>query len=194
MRSKTILLIVFIIVAIGQLYVPASMILERNDILKTGKEFRFRTAPIDPSDPFRGKYVWLNFNDDAVEVTDTTWASGEKVFAVLAEDSGGMATVKSLHRERPTGIDDYLETTVQYTSRNPTKVHLNFPFDRFYMEESKAYPAEQAYVEASMDTSITTYALINVKNGEAVLKDVHINGVSIRDIVEQSADTRTDED
>lgn len=186
MRSKTILMIVFLIVAAAQLYVPASMILERNDILETGKEFRFKTAPIDPNDPFRGKYIWLNFTNDGIPVADTTWNSGETVFAVLAEDSRGMAVVKSIHRQKPDGVEHYLKTTVEYVSHNPLEVHLDYPFDRFYMEESKAYPAEQAYAEASMDTSIVTYALVNVKNGESVLKDVHINGVPIRDVVKQT--------
>ena len=191
MRKKTVLMIVFILLALGQLYVPASMILERNDILKTGKEFRFRTATIDPSDPFRGKYVWLNFDDAGIEVADTTWNTNETVFAVLAEDSSGMAKISSIHREKPDGTD-YLKTTVSYVSYNPTKVYLNYPFDRLYMEESKAYPAEQAYAEAAMD-SVLTYALVNIKDGEAVLKDVHINGTSIREIVRQTMETRQNE-
>jgi uncharacterized membrane-anchored protein len=194
MRSKPILLIVFIIVGLGQLYVPASMILERNDILKTGKEFRFKTAPIDPSDPFRGKYVWLNFDNDAIEVTDTTWNSGETVFAVMTEDSSGMAIIKSIHRQKPEGIDHYLKTTVRYVSYNPLKVHLDYPFDRFYMEESKAFPAEEVYIDASRDTASVTYALIIIKNGDAVLKDVHIDGASIREIVKQTQEGHQDED
>lgn len=188
MHSKVILLVVFIVVAIAQLYVPASMIIERNDILETGREYRFKTAPIDPNDPFRGKYVWLNFSDDAFDVTDTTvaWIAGETVFAVLVEDSIGMAQVKSIHREKPEGTDSYLKTTVRYVSENHVRVHLEYPFDRFYMEESKALPAEQAYDEASSNDESVAYALVNIKNGEAVLKDVHIDGVSIREIVKQT--------
>ncbi len=195
MHSKTIPLVVFIVVALGQLYVPASMIIERNDILETGKEFKFKTAPIDPNDPFRGKYVWLNFNDNSVALLDTTvvWNSGETVFAVLVEDSIGMAKVKSIHREKPEGTDSYLKTTVRYVSYNPDKVHLEYPFDRFYMEESKALPAEQAYAKASRDDESVAYALVNIKNGEAVLKDVHIDGVPIREIVKRTMEEERNE-
>lgn len=186
MRRNYILMIIFIVVALAQLYVPASMIFERNDILKTGKEFRFRTAPIDPYDPFRGKYVWLNFQNNRIAVTDTTWMSGETVYAVLTEDSSGMAKVASIHRDIPGHTNDYLKTSIRYISYDLITVHLEFPFDRYYMEESKAYPAEQAYLEASQDTSIVAYALVNIKNGEAVLKDVHINGTPIREIARRA--------
>lgn len=54
MTNKKTLLSVFILVAIVQLYVPAKMILDREDILDTGKEYKFKTEPIDPNDPFRG--------------------------------------------------------------------------------------------------------------------------------------------
>ncbi|HUR30287.1 MAG TPA: GDYXXLXY domain-containing protein, partial [Saprospiraceae bacterium] len=59
---KIILPIAFAIMVLVQLYVPASMIMESEKVLKEGKEFKFKTAPVDPTDPFRGKYVELNFD------------------------------------------------------------------------------------------------------------------------------------
>jgi hypothetical protein len=43
-----------------QLFVPAYMIYNKYDILRTGEEFMFRVNPIDPYDAFRGRYVALN--------------------------------------------------------------------------------------------------------------------------------------
>lgn len=51
--NRKILLSVFILVAVMQLYVPGKMIFDNEDILETGIEYKFKTAPIDPSDPFR---------------------------------------------------------------------------------------------------------------------------------------------
>ncbi|HMB62545.1 MAG TPA: hypothetical protein VKN36_05700, partial [Eudoraea sp.] len=59
----------------------------------------------------------------------------------------------------------------------------DYPFDRFYMEESKANEAELTYRQSQRDTSKITYALVRIKNGEAVLKDVMIDGISIRELV-----------
>ena len=47
------------------------------------------------------------------------------------------------------------------------------------MEESKAYNAELAYNESASDTNNITYALVSIRNGNAVVKDVIINGISI---------------
>ena len=58
------------------------------------------------------------------------------------------------------------------------------------MEESKAYDAELTYTQSSRDTNSVTYALVNIKNGESVLKDVMINGVPIREIVKQEQQNR----
>ena len=52
------------------------------------------------------------------------------------------------------------------------------------MEESKAYEAELTYRQSQRDTTKLTYALVSIKNGDAVLKDVLIDGISIKEIVE----------
>ena len=54
------------------------------------------------------------------------------------------------------------------------------------MEESKAYKAEQEYRESQQDTTKTTYALISIKNGDAVLKDVFIDKIAIRELVKEN--------
>ena len=61
MDTKKIIFPAFILLVLVQLFVPANMILEQEDILKNGTPYKFKTAPIDPYDPFRGKYVWLGY-------------------------------------------------------------------------------------------------------------------------------------
>ena len=58
------------------------------------------------------------------------------------------------------------------------------PFDRFYMEESKAPKAEKVYNAANSDQRKETYALVYIKDGTAVLNDVIIDGQSIATYVE----------
>ncbi len=64
MNTKKLLLVAFILVALAQLYVPTKMILNRENVLANGTDFKFRTAPIDPNDPFRGKYVNLQYENN----------------------------------------------------------------------------------------------------------------------------------
>lgn len=77
-----------------------------------------------------------------------------------------------------------MKAKVAYVTDNGTnRLTIDYPFDRFYMEESKARDAEMAYRESQLDTTQTTYALVKIKAGEAVLKEVMINGIPIREIV-----------
>ena len=50
MKPRSIRLSIFVLLALVQLYVPARMILQQEAILRTGRTYQFKTAPIDPSD------------------------------------------------------------------------------------------------------------------------------------------------
>lgn len=187
MINKKIGFFVFILVVLVQLYVPAKMILDREDILSNGTEFKFKTQPIDPNDPFRGKFIRLRYEVDKIEVEDKNdWKGGEEVYVILKTDTEGFARIQSVSKQYPTNTQDFFKTKVSYITRDSSnKLMVTYPFNRFYMEESKAYDAELAYRKSRRDTSQVAYALVNIKEGEAVLKDVLINGVSIREIVKE---------
>jgi len=185
MINKKILLPVFILVALVQLYVPAKMILDREDILDKGKEYKFKTEPIDPNDPFRGKYITLRYEEDMIEIqNEADWLRGEIIYVFLTTDNEGFAKILSVSKENPNSKQDFLKTKVSYVTGNGSnKLTIDYPFNRYYMEESKAYDAELTYRESQLDTNQIAYALVSIKDGEAVLKDVLIDGVSIREIV-----------
>lgn len=188
MASLKILLPAFILVCLAQIYVPASMILQREAILDSGKEFKFKTAPVDPNDPFRGKYILLRYEDNSFDVENVDeWKRGETIYVLLGTDSGGFVKITSVSMEKPDDNKDYLKTEVEYAFQG--KVHFDLPFNRYYMEESKAFEAELTYNRSARDTTVETYALVNIKDGEAVLKDVMIGGRSIREIVKERLST-----
>lgn len=185
MSNKKIVLSVFILVALVQLYVPAKMIFDKEDTLKTGTDYKFNTAPIDPTDPFRGKYIVLSYKDNVAEIkNEKNWVSGEIVYVFLENDLGGFAKISSVSKEKPSDNQNFLKAKVNAVSSDGTnKLTIYFPFDRFYMVESKAYDAELIYRKSLQDTTQLTYALVSIKDGDAVLKDVLIGGISIREIV-----------
>lgn len=185
MNRNQIALSVFILIALVQLAVPAKMILDREDILKNGTEYKFKTAPVDPGDPFRGKYITLWYEENLVEIqTDEDWVPGETVFVLLTTDDKGFAAVHSVAKEEPDANRDYVKAKVRFFfSNGSNRLRIDYPFDRYYLEESKAYGAELAYRESQMDTTRTAYALVNIKEGEAVIKDVLIDEIPISEIV-----------
>jgi uncharacterized membrane-anchored protein len=182
MKNKKITLLIFILVVIAQFYVPLQMIFNQEDIMKTGTEFKFQTAPIDPYDPFRGKYITLFFKEREITVQNKiNWRSGETVFATLNTDKNGFAKVSSISKIRPKNNESYIKTKISLGYPN-SKIIIDFPFNRYYMNEDIAQKAEKIYQEFSIKKKNETYALVSVKNGEAVLKDVRINEVSIKDL------------
>ena len=175
---RTFIIILFVVMCLAQLAVPGKMIADYERLARTGTEYKFKTEPIDPADPFRGKYITLSFFADHVHDT-TDWSSGEVVNVVFKPDSAGFADVDRLMREEPDG--PYLQTTITYVDSG-YEVYFDLPFDRFYMEESKAQPAEDAYRQANRDTARTCYGLVHMGRGRAVITDVLIDGASVTTI------------
>ena len=177
MNNKKIILICFGLLVLLQVWTPVAMIWNREDVLKNGKPFKFRSAPVDPNDPFRGKYVVLSFRDNSfVNSTNTEWKNGETIYVELTTDGAGFAKIAAVHKNKPAREIDFVKTAINYLGNDSMKrVFVDWPFDRFYMEENKAGDAEQAYVKSTADSTNTTYALVKVKNGDAVLANVFIN-------------------
>ncbi|MCY7409645.1 MAG: GDYXXLXY domain-containing protein [Chitinophagales bacterium] len=184
---KTFSLIALLIVAVAQLFVPSKMIMDHESILVKGNEFKFKTEPIDPADPFRGKYIRLNFEATEFNVgKEADWESRETVYVILENDEKGFAKIINVAKEIPAVEMQYVKATVSYLSQEDSvnTLWIKYPFDKFYMEESKAPDAETVYREAAIDTNQVAYAVVRVLNGEAVLSDVMIDGKSIKAVVD----------
>lgn len=182
---------IFILIALIQLAIPVKSIYNQEQILTHGKEFKFQTVPVDPTDPFRGKYIALNFKENTIGVsTYEKWSKGEKVFVIVEEDKNGFAQVMYASKTVPNNHNHYLSAIVQRVTstkgESNLEIQIQYPFDRYYMEESKAKAAENLYRKATADQKILTYALVNIKDGKATLKDVMIDGKSIKDLIVKS--------
>ena len=185
--NKKIIYPAFVLMVLVQLYVPSRMIFHNEVVLVSGTEYKFKAAPVDPNDPFRGKYITLSFDEISFQTADTSeWTQGETIYVDLTTDSAGFAKVYNISRSEPVDRDDYIKASVSYSIADTmTMVYIQYPFDRFYMEENKAPEAEITYDASLRDTNQVTYALVLVKKGEAVVKDVLIGDKSIVDIVRE---------
>ena len=178
--------IAFLILALVQWIFPGRTIWEKNQILKHGQTFKFKTEPVDPSTPFKGKYILLNFEQSSF--TDTVnrgLQSNERVYVVLTSDPQGYAVIQDISVKEPNSTNAYVEAQVYYVSsgKDSITVHLNYPFDEYYMDEYKAPRAEAVYRESTTDTASLTYATVKILKGEAVIENVYINDVPIRQLI-----------
>src|SRR3546814_8594927 len=148
------------------------MIWNREDVLDTGTEYKFKTAPIDPNEPFRGKYITLRYDENTVAVTnEKDWTTGESVYISLTTDNDGFAKIKSISKAEPIGDQDFIKTKVRFVSGNGSnKLTIDYPFDRYYMEESKAYNAELTYRRRSEEHTSELQSLMHISYAVFCLK------------------------
>ncbi len=182
---KKIIVGIFVAVCLVQLYVPAKMILDREVILETGKAYKFKMAPVDPYDAFRGKYISLSFEENQFVWNDTSQVLGtEALYVTIANDTTGYARIEDVSFTVPEAGNDYIQASAAYVTNinNRQTLQIAYPFDRYYMEETKAPVAETVYREALRDSTKTAYAIVRIKDGEAVLQDVMIDGVPIQEL------------
>ncbi len=177
-------LILFSVLSVFQLAVPCWMIANREMTLRDGKQFRFRTAPVDPYDAFRGRFVALQvFPNFAPLSNNEKLAANKKVFAQLGVDNDGFAKIIAVSANRPTG-GDYVACRVN--SLTDSLVYVQFPFDRYYMDEHAASAAEAAYREHNRGEVREVYVTVRVKDGNAVLENLFIDGMSIREFLRRN--------
>lgn len=179
-------IIAFVILALVQWIFPGRTIREKSQILKNGQTFKFKTEPVDPSNPFKGKYIVLNFEQSSF--TDTVnrgLQSNEKVYVVLTRNQQGYAIIQSISVTEPKTTNAYVEALVYYVAsgKDSFTVHLNYPFDEYYMDEFKAPLAETVYRKSTSDTASTTYASVKILKGDGVIENVYINDVPIRQLI-----------
>ncbi len=178
MKKKT-LFLVFLAIAVIQLIVPAFMVYNNEDTLTTGTLYKFKTEPVDPNDPFRGKYVTLRYDLNSF-ASNESWKRKTPIFIYIEKDENDFAKITTVSKNKMDSSNDYIIGKVRWYDTYTKKVNFRLPFDRFYMEETKAKPAETVFREAQRDSlPNNTYALVAVKNGHAVLKDVLVNEKSL---------------
>lgn len=179
MKDGRLILILLALVFLAQWLVPVSMILGREQVLKHGTEVRFRVEPVDPYDPFRGRYVRINVNpvaDESVEWADGL-KRGESAFAMFEPDAEGFAHARSVLRERPeTGL--YLEGKVNW----PRTRSLDLGLTRYYMNERMA-PATERLVADRLRQDADIHITVRILEGESVITGLYVDGVPVEDIV-----------
>lgn len=174
MNRTRILAILFLMVALVQLALPAMRIQLYEKTLHEGTAFKFRTAPVDPYDAFRGRYVALRFDTNNAQWSEKLPAeNGQKVFVIVEKGPDGFAHFTTASAQRPAN-GDYLEVKVTYIMGSEG-VMVEVPFDRFYMEETVAPQAEAVYREHSTARSERdAYAMIRIRQGLGVIEQVYI--------------------
>ncbi|MEQ1439653.1 GDYXXLXY domain-containing protein [Fontimonas sp. SYSU GA230001] len=186
MKTRT-LVLGLVLVSVAQWAVPAFLIHRGQTTLREGAQYRFRTAPVDPADPFRGRYVRLDFEAARIvaQGAASAFEPGQRVYASLGRDAQGDAVIAGISATPPSS-GDYLQAEVQWNNRD--ELRLRLPFDRYYLDERLAPEAERRYWASrprrgaeEEDARRPAYVTVRVRKGYAVLEELYLDGQPVHE-------------
>ncbi|MDR0747308.1 MAG: GDYXXLXY domain-containing protein [Helicobacteraceae bacterium] len=160
-------------------------------VLTYGKTIVLQIRPLDPYNPFTGRYVNLRLDSFGMKMPKgvrcpTREREREcklKLF-VAFKDNDGISEPDEALTAPPSDDRAYLRLEGEGHS---DRVSFNYPFDRFYMKEQKA-----RYVDRS--SSITNAAqnkvvvIVKALGGKGVVENVLINDIPISQYIEDMED------
>ena len=173
-------LIVLMLAALAQLAVPSSLIWKREQTLRHGSVWKFRTAPVDPVDAFRGRYVALEFEAEGQEISPPPDARIEQtVYITLRQNPEGFAEIDQVLPARPAG-DDFIEAVLAGKT-------ISLPFDKYWVTERDAPAAEAAYRAQSRPEKRNAFVTVRVFRGDAALEQLYLDGLPLGEYLRANA-------
>lgn len=161
-------LIVFMVVALAQLAVPASLVWRREHTLRRGSVWKLRTAPVDPVDAFRGRYVALHFEIETEQLSPPANAHyGQTVFVTLKANTDEFAEIDQVSTTKPAG-DDFMEARLSVKT-------ISLPFDKYWVTERDAPAAEAAYRNLSRRGNQNAFVTVRVFRGDAAIEQLYLD-------------------
>lgn len=183
--NKSILWIVFAIGCLLQWAAPLMQISGYEKVIAHGVLVSFRCQAPDPYDMLRGRYLAVRVLPDSFDVAaESKFERGERLFALLETGTDGLVVLKNLTREQPTA-GTFVKVKCGYSYGG--SVRIEWPFDRFYLNENLAPRADEWY-RNNVRTPNAVTAEVRVLNGRAVLVDLKFEGKSFKQILSEMPD------
>lgn len=181
MNGRTLRLILFVALALAQIAVAGRAIFLSELTLRNGDVYRFRLAPVDPVDAFRGRYVALRFAEDRAPVADhTPDLAREKVYVPLVVNDEGFATFGAAILEAPEdGAYLRFQSGVEFLDDDgERRLSLALPFRRYYMTEKLAKEVDRSLWRRGIRPAWVT---VRVRAGLGVIEDLYVDGLPVRE-------------
>lgn len=179
---KTLPLIIFGLAALAQWAAPLSQIWTHEQTLVKGTLIKLKCSAPDPYDPLRGRYLAVRPDQREASVSaGMKLKRGMHVYASLTIGADGLATLSDVSLTPPAS-GDYIRLIAGYTSSDKTSIE--WPFDRFYINEKLAPEADEWFAE-NIRSAKGVIAEVRVLDGRAVLADLSFDGKSFREILKE---------
>jgi len=168
--------LLFALVA-AQVIFPLYTIVTHEMARGKGTAYKFRVRPIDPYDPFRGRYVTLGFVDDTAGITGGK-IKGNNAFVTLMVTGDGYAMPAAVTENIPAS-GDYIAVKTGIVYGRKDRVRIIYPFNKLFMNEDIAPAVDKAF----RDFKGTAYLKVFVRDGSAAIDGLYFDGVRAEEYV-----------
>ena len=175
--------IIFLLYAVIILLVPIYLVVKSEGILTNGTLYKFKPQAYDPFDPFRGKFLRVNYDTEGIK-SDEDIEEGDRVYVSIGIDNEGYAFFDKAYKNPPSE-GDYLHTIVTYVYYNDyeyiqeegassLEMGIEIPdhMNKYFINENKALDAENVFRWKREEI----YIGVRILNGEARIQDIYVEG------------------
>lgn len=169
---------------LAQLILMLFWVLNSNDIINNGTVYKFKLRGYDPYDPYRGKYLRFQFQDNSLYIPseEADMLKEEKdIYASFSVDNNGFARPESLSKSIS---ETALKVEMSHYNKYTDKVNIIYPFDKLWMNQEEC-PVVEKIVFKALSQNKDVYALVAIKNGNGVLLDIEIDQISLKTLVKE---------
>jgi len=185
--------LIFLLYAVIILLVPIYLVVKSERILTDGTLYKFKPQAYDPFDPFRGKFLRVNYDTDGITADDDI-KEGDRVYVSIAIDGEGYAFFDKAYKSPPKE-GDYLQTTVTYVYYNDyeyieaegassLEMGIEIPdhMNKYFINEDKALDAENVFRWKRENI----YIGVRILDGEARIQDIYVEGTPLLIFMEEN--------
>ena len=175
MNTRNLMIALFAIAVIAQLAVPGWMLAKHENVLRNGETYRFECRPVDPVDLLRGRFVALGFSEMQANGNPDLDHGIDELFVTFQTGEDGYAQVAAVFADPPEDASYLRIGKYAWRPLADGQIHIDLPFDRFYMDENVAPEAEAAMRRRGGEAR-EAYLEVRIMDGRAVPVELYIDG------------------
>ena len=190
MNNPKLLVMFFAVMVLAQLYVPVSMVVSSEKVLSEGVEYKFKIDTHEIAGSIHNDLIRLPFENNSIAVKDKdNWKKFEPAFVSISTDNEGFAIISAISKSRPPGDAVFFKARVNHVEERPDKVVVTLPFEVYYPETGFSEEESERYRKILSDTTRNVYALVKVLNGKALLQDIFVDDIPLKEAANQGSPT-----
>ena len=136
----------FILIVVFWIILIVGLIGMKEFTLRTGKQVRLKTVPVDPRDLFRGDYIILSykisrFNLNQIQADSDDITTLDKVYVALKEEDG-FAVPTKIYKSFPKDEELFIKGKVS-SSGSDKRITVDYGIESYFVPEGKGKEIEK---------------------------------------------------